>query len=128
MIEKLKSLVANSSVETDALIISFGLTIVLGFIISLAVHFFVEIRTGDITDYNLMFRNQLIGLALGILILEIAGIWDDIKPIRALTKLLFQIAAAAVVVGFGVRIDFITNPLIYGYIIDFKYPYMVNCL
>lgn len=33
MIEKIKSLVANSSVETDALIISFVLTIVLGFII-----------------------------------------------------------------------------------------------
>ena len=33
MIEKIKSLVANSSVETDALIISFALTIVLGFII-----------------------------------------------------------------------------------------------
>lgn len=33
MIDKIKTLVANSSVETDALIISFGLTIVLGFII-----------------------------------------------------------------------------------------------
>ncbi|MBQ8299951.1 MAG: phospho-N-acetylmuramoyl-pentapeptide-transferase [Clostridia bacterium] len=33
MIEKIKSIIANSSVETDALIISFALTIVLGFII-----------------------------------------------------------------------------------------------
>jgi len=87
-----------------------GLAIVLGFIISLAAHFAMEIANGDIMDYNLIFQNQLIGLALGILILEVAGVWDDIKPIRAWTKLLFQIAAAGVVVGFGVRVDFITNP------------------
>lgn len=87
-----------------------GLAIVLGFSISLIAHFVMEIKSGDIIEYNLIFQNQLIGLALGILIIEIAGIWDDIKPIRAWTKLLFQIAAAAVVVGFGVRVDFITNP------------------
>ena len=87
-----------------------GLAIVLGFVVSLALHFTLEIINGDITGYSLIFQNQLIGLALGVLIIEIAGIWDDIKPIRAWTKLLFQIAAAAVVVAFGVRVDFITNP------------------
>lgn len=87
-----------------------GLAIVLGFIISLVIHFIIEIRSGDIIDYNPTFQTQLIGLTLGILIIEIAGIWDDIKPIRAWTKLMFQIAAAAVVVAFGVRVDFITNP------------------
>ncbi|MBE5812754.1 MAG: undecaprenyl/decaprenyl-phosphate alpha-N-acetylglucosaminyl 1-phosphate transferase [Clostridiales bacterium] len=87
-----------------------GLAIVLGFIISLLAHFILEISSGDIVEYDLIFKNQLMGLMLGILIIEIAGIWDDIKPIKAWTKLLFQIAAATVVVGFGVRIDFITNP------------------
>jgi len=93
-----------------------GLAIVLGFAISLALHFIMEIRSGDIVEYNLLFQKQLIGLSLGVLIIEIAGVWDDIKPIRAWTKLLFQIAAAAVVVGFGVRVDFITIPFIDKYI------------
>ena len=59
---------------------------------------------------NGLFKSQLIGFALGILNIEIAGIWDDIKPLKAWAKLLFQIAAAAVVVMFGVRVDFISNP------------------
>ena len=42
-------------------------------IISLAIHFIMEITSGDIMEYNDIFKNQLIGLGLGIFIIEIAS-------------------------------------------------------
>ena len=84
-----------------------GLAILMGFVMSL-VYYLIMVGLGN-TD---VFNSKILGLLLGIIIIEIAGVWDDIKPIRAWTKLLFQIAAAAVVVGFGVRIEEISNPFV----------------
>ena len=84
-----------------------GLAILAGFIMAL-IYYLIMVGLNNTEVFN----SKIIGLLLGIIIIEIAGIWDDIKPIRAWTKLLFQIVAAAVVVGCGVRIEGISNPFV----------------
>src|SRR5437867_8226168 len=44
-------------------------------------------------------------LLLGGSIVFLAGVWDDIRPLSARTKFLFQAAAAGVAIWMGVRID-----------------------
>ena len=90
-----------------------GLAILIGFLMGL-ICYAVIVGISDTTIFN----SQILGLILGIIIIEIAGIWDDIKPIRAWTKLLFQIIAAGIVVGFGVRVEFLSNPFALNGIID----------
>lgn len=53
---------------------------------------------------------ELIGIFLGAAILVVVGLWDDKHDIGSIYKLLMQIAAALVVVGFGVGIAYIANP------------------
>ena len=73
-----------------------GLAIFYGFIV--AVFCFCNI------DY------QLQGILIGSVIIVGLGIIDDIRGIRAIIKLLVQIAAALVVVYHGIRIGGFTNP------------------
>ena len=93
-----------------------GLAILVGFLMAL-VYYLVVVGMND--D---MFNRKIVGLLLGIIVIEFAGVWDDIKPIRAWTKLLFQIVAAAIVVGFGVRVEFLSNPFVENGIIEFSMP------
>lgn len=90
-----------------------GLAILGGFLIALLIYYVIA-RDVDKSVFDI----ELIGLLLGICIIEIAGIWDDIKPIKAWTKLMFQIAAAAVVIAFGVRIEGLSNPFVENGFID----------
>ena len=62
-----------------------GIAIILGFIMALIYHF---VMAGFDQAF---FDNKILGLILGIVVIEIAGVWDDIKPIRPWTKLIFQI-------------------------------------
>lgn len=73
-----------------------GLAIFIGYIISLL--------------YSVEVDTQIQLLALGTTILVGIGIWDDIKQIGPKTKLVGQIAAAAVVVLGGVNIAYLSNP------------------
>ena len=89
-----------------------GLAIVIGFTVATLI--FAILAYG--TDNNILDK-QLIGLFLGIIIIEIVGIFDDIYQLRAWHKLLFQILAASVVVLFGIRIEGFSNPVVEnGYI------------
>lgn len=90
-----------------------GLAILIGFLMGLICYAVII----GFTD-TMIFNGQILGLILGIVVIEFAGIWDDIKPIRAWTKLLFQIVAAGIVVGFGVRVEFLSNPFVENGIID----------
>jgi UDP-GlcNAc:undecaprenyl-phosphate GlcNAc-1-phosphate transferase len=53
---------------------------------------------------------EIMGLLVGGTVILIVGIIDDLKPLPAKVKLLGQIAAAAVLVMFDIRIDWLTNP------------------
>ena len=54
---------------------------------------------------------QVAAILLGGIILIVGGIWDDKFDLDEWAKFGFQIAAALVVVGFGIGISFIANPL-----------------
>lgn len=73
-----------------------GLAIFYGFVISLVCFGVLDKET--------------IGIILGCTVIIITGILDDIKNLKPFTKLLCQLFAAILVVSFGVRIDFLTNP------------------
>lgn len=59
----------------------------------------------------LPFSKEIIGIMLGGFIVVVVGILDDKYDLKNHYKFLAQIAAALVVVGFGIGISFITNPL-----------------
>lgn len=70
------------------------------------------LMTGEITK-------PIIGLLIGGTMIMLLGLVDDIKNITPRVKLLGQIAAASVLVGFGVKVMFITNP--FGTTFDLNY-------
>ena len=54
---------------------------------------------------------KLIGLFLGIIVISITCIFDDIVTIKPIVKLAGQTLAAIIVVAFGIRIDEIASSL-----------------
>lgn len=77
-----------------------GLAIFLGFLV--AVVLFADLD------------RQVQGILLGSVIIVTVGAIDDIVPLPALLKFAVQIAAAGVAVAFGVRIEFIANPIFWS--------------
>ncbi len=81
-----------------------GLAIITGFLISLI--FDLVTASNVVTP-----RREITGLVAGICIMACEGILDDRKPLKAGVKLMFQIAAAVVVVLIsGTRISVLSNP------------------
>ncbi|MFN3967178.1 MAG: glycosyltransferase family 4 protein, partial [Endomicrobiia bacterium] len=56
---------------------------------------------------NLQFSKQLTGLLIASTIIFILGFIDDIKPLSATIRIIFQIVSAIIVISTGVRITFI---------------------
>ncbi len=56
------------------------------------------------------FDRYLFGVIIGLLIIAGVGILDDIRGVKPWKKLIWQIAASIVVVGFGVSISYIRLP------------------
>ena len=77
-----------------------GLAIFLAFLLSVLV--FAEID------------RQMQGILLGAVMIVILGVMDDIMALKALPKLLVQIAAAAVAVYRGCVIQFFSNPNVFS--------------
>lgn len=92
-----------------------GLAIIIGFLAALAAQFVYQlVYPSDIARLSL--SDELTGLLLGATIIIAIGVIDDIFDISPLSKLLGQIAAATVLVSFGIRMEFIGNPLSGGVI------------
>lgn len=53
---------------------------------------------------------QEIGMIIGATIITVGGILDDIKEIKPLYKLMFQLSATFVLIAFGLKINYLTNP------------------
>ncbi|AZR74006.1 undecaprenyl-phosphate alpha-N-acetylglucosaminyl 1-phosphate transferase [Anoxybacter fermentans] len=62
------------------------------------------------TVTDLSSNRSIQGVLVGSTFILILGIVDDLKELRPRYKLIGQILAAAILVAFGVRIEFITNP------------------
>lgn len=50
------------------------------------------------------------GILIGAVIMVTVGVIDDMRDLPAKVKLIFQIIAALIAVGFGVNIDYVANP------------------
>jgi len=53
---------------------------------------------------------QVLGMALGISVIFVLGLIDDIRGMKAGVKLAGQVLAAIVTISFGLKIDFFANP------------------
>lgn len=81
-----------------------GAAIICGFVVSIL---YSTISTEGIY----VFRNELLGLAVGIVIITFVAVYDDIKHVDAKFKLTFQLLAAIAVVAISdTHIENITNP------------------
>jgi UDP-GlcNAc:undecaprenyl-phosphate GlcNAc-1-phosphate transferase len=82
-----------------------GIAIYLGFIVAII----IALVLGNIWGIHLK-PLMIIGLLLGATVLVGVGVVDDIKGIRPLTKLVWQIGATILVFFFGVEINFFSLP------------------
>ena len=83
-----------------------GIAVIAGFVISVAYLLFVMSIEGSINLFEgEIYINKLIGILLGIIVIGITGILDDIKTLKPWQKLIGQIFAALIVVAFGVKIN-----------------------
>ena len=93
-----------------------GPAVILGFFMSLIYLLIVMTMENSINLVGLEnYGMKLLGLFLGIIVISIFCIVDDIKTIKPITKLIGQLLAAVVAVAMGIRIEniylpFINNP------------------
>jgi UDP-GlcNAc:undecaprenyl-phosphate/decaprenyl-phosphate GlcNAc-1-phosphate transferase len=57
-----------------------------------------------------MLKSSELGIIIGATIIVVGGVLDDMRELKPRTKLLFQIAAATVLIVSGVKINILTNP------------------
>ncbi len=55
--------------------------------------------------------HPILGILLGGSIVLLVGLLDDMRGLKPLTKLFWQVAGAGVAIYFGVAISFVTNPI-----------------
>lgn len=70
--------------------------------------------------FFLPIDKHLIGILLAGLLTLVVGIWDDLKDINPKVRLITNVLSALIVVGSGIGIAFISNPLTGG-IIDLSF-------
>lgn len=92
----------------------FGISMFIGLFVSVAVFAIISKMNNA-----LVVDKKLIGYIIGSTILMIFCIVDDVKGIRAPTKLLGQLIASIVIVMFGVHIGNIEVPFLQNKYIDF---------
>ena len=95
-----------------------GPAVILGFLTSIIYLLVVMSLENTINLFGPeSYGMKLLGMFLGIVVLSITCIIDDIKTIRPIVKLLGQLLAAIIAVSFGIRLgefnlSFINNPAI----------------
>jgi len=90
-----------------------GPAVILGFLVSIIYLVIVMSMEKTINLFETEeYGRKLLGMFLGILVISVTCIVDDIKTIKPIVKLVGQILAAIIVVAFGIRIDDITMPFI----------------
>ena len=65
---------------------------------------------------------HLVGILLGGLVLAVVGVWDDIKNLNPYWRLGLGFLAAGIVVGAGVGVPYLSNPLKAGAVINLSQP------
>lgn len=78
--------------------------------LAVALGTFVGLAGGVLASSGLPASGHVEGLLLGGMLLLITGVWDDKKALSAGPKFAVQIAAAAIAILYGFRIDHVTDP------------------
>ena len=68
-------------------------------------------------------ENKVMGYVAGALILILMGIWDDRFYLNAWQKLPIQVFCALVAIGFGFRIDYLTEPF---FLTTYELPFWIS--
>ena len=90
-----------------------GPAVILGFLVSVIYLIIVMSMEHTINLFDSeQYGMKLLGMFLGIVVISIVCIVDDIKTIKPWMKLFGQTIAAIIVVAFGVRINDITLPFL----------------
>lgn len=92
-----------------------GVAIFIGFLAAVTFQFVYQ-RAYPSDIARLRFSPELQGVLLGAGLILIIGILDDIFELQPLAKLSGQVAAAAILVIYGVKMEFIGNPVSGGLI------------
>lgn len=90
-----------------------GIAVIIGFLLSSA--YLLTVMTLEKTFFPFgeeQYFHKLIGVLLGILVLAMFCLVDDVKGLPAAIKLIGQTIAAILVVSFGTQIDNITIPFL----------------
>ena len=88
-----------------------GVAMIISFIAIFAVAQILSPRILWFTnELRLGLDRQALGLIVGMIVLLLFGIWDDVRGLTPRQQLLGQFLAASCVVAAGIGIDFITNP------------------
>ena len=83
-----------------------GPAVILGFLVSVIYLLIVMSIEGSIDLFTTeQYGKKLLGMFLGILIIAITGIIDDIKSLKPIAKIAGQLVAAIIVVSFGITIN-----------------------
>lgn len=86
-----------------------GPAVILGFLVAIIYLLIVKSLENSIDLFGAeQYGMKLLGMFLGIIIISIFCIFDDIITIKPMVKLLGQVLGAIVAVAFGIRIDEIT--------------------
>ena len=85
-----------------------GVAIYFSFVIGVLIIFYTN------QQFRMDYSKQLQGLLGGGALIMILGLWDDIKNLRPLTKILGQTIVALLLYSWGFRIEVLTNPLVGG--------------
>lgn len=91
-----------------------GPAVVLGFIVSIIYLIIVMNIEGSLELFNEQeYGKKLLGVLLGIGVIVITGVLDDIKTLKPWQELIGQAIAAIIVVSFGVKIEHLDIPFLY---------------
>lgn len=91
-----------------------GAAVILGFLVSVAYLLIIMSIEGSFELFSEeQYGYKLIGLFLGIIVISITGMIDDIKTLKPIPKLIGQIIAASIIVAFGIKIEHLDIPFLY---------------
>ncbi|MCI8273645.1 MAG: undecaprenyl/decaprenyl-phosphate alpha-N-acetylglucosaminyl 1-phosphate transferase [Clostridia bacterium] len=91
-----------------------GPAVILGFIISMLYLTVIMSIEGSLELFTEQeYGKKLLGILLGILVIAIVGIIDDIKTLKPWQELIGQTIAAIIVVAFGTQIEHLDIPFLY---------------
>ena len=91
-----------------------GPAVIVGFIVSMFYLIIVMSIEGSLNLFTEQeYGKKLLGVFLGIVVIAITGVIDDIKTLKPWQELLGQMIAAIIVVSFGIQIEHLSIPFLY---------------